>query len=286
MSFSQESTTKKLISAPVVVSSFMGMTVAALVAFGMQASMNVSALQQANQATSQVNTVEDFAKFAYAYNQGYEARVTSASSSEAGGQAACSSVEVSAAPAAESAQVNSIAAPVGGKGGGGAAAKMSDRTAAMVNSYNSYTSMVNNSSSVTNVNSNNTVGSNNSTQTDISVERSMGVVVGVENKQTGTQMNASDSFNRDSYNTTNETSIVNDSYNRDVDVTNTTTTTNTVTNTVNTDVDVHREVNIDNTRNITNTDNSVSNNNSNNDTSFELEIETTEVAINSYNEED
>lgn len=269
MSYFQESTAKKLISAPVIVSSFIGILVAVPLAFALQASMNVSALQQANQATAQVSA-DDFAKFAYAFNQGYEARVTSTSSS--GGQAACA--EVGVPVAADATQVNSLVAPTGGKGGGAVVAKMSDRTAAMVNSFNSYTSMVNNSSSVTNVNSNNTVGSNNTTRTDVNIERSLGVTVGVNNEQRSSQTNAEDSYNRGSYNTTNETSIINDSFKKDVDVTNTTTTT--------TDVDVSREVNVDNTRNVTNTDNSVVNNNSNNTIGIEVDAE---VAVNSHNED-
>ncbi len=273
MSFSQENTSKKLISVPVLFSSFIGMIVAASLAFGLQASMNASALQQSNSA-------EDFAKFAYAFNQGYEARATSASSSD--GQVSCSSVTAPTSDQAGATQTNTAVAPVGGKGAGVAAVKASARTAAMINSFNSYTSMVNNSSSVTSINSNNTVGSNNTTKTDVSIKHSKGVVVGISNEQTGTQVNAEDSFNKDSYNTKNETTIVNDSFNKDVDVTNTTTTT--------TDVDVNKEVNITNTQEVTNTDISVSNNNSNNtlnnnsNNNIGIEVEA-EVAVNSHNED-
>ena len=72
----------KFISVPVVISSFIGVTVAVSLSFALQASINnASAAQSANQTTAQVNTTEDFAKFAYAFNQGYEASATSASSS-------------------------------------------------------------------------------------------------------------------------------------------------------------------------------------------------------------
>lgn len=279
MSFSQENTSKKLISVPVLLSSFIGMIVAASLAFGMQASMSASALQQSN-------STEDFAKFAYAFNQGYEARATSASSSD--GQVSCSSVTAPTSDQAGATQTNTAVAPVGGKGAGVAVVKASARTAAMINSFNSYTSMVNNSSSVTSINSNNTVGSNNTNKTDVSIKHSKGVVVGISNEQTGTQMNAEDSFNKDSYNTKNETSIVNDSFNKDVDVTNTTTTT--------TDVDVNKEVNVTNTQETTNTDNSNSNNNSNNTTTdnsnsgnfsgndTEIDVEAA-IAVDSYNED-
>lgn len=255
------------------------MIVAASLAFGMQASMSASALQQSN-------STEDFAKFAYAFNQGYEARATSASSSD--GQVSCSSVTAPTSDQAGATQTNTAVAPVGGKGAGVAAVKAPARTAAMINSFNSYTSMVNNSSSVTSINSNNTVGSNNTNKTDVSIKHSKGVVVGISNEQTGTQMNAEDSFNKDSYNTKNETSIVNDSFNKDVDVTNTTTTT--------TDVDVNKEVNVTNTQETTNTDNSNSNNNSNNTTTdnsnsgnfsgndTEIDVEAA-IAVDSYNED-
>lgn len=292
MSYSQKVTTKKLISTPIVISSFVGMMIAVPLSFALQASMSASAMQQSNQATAQVNA-EDFAKFAYAFNQGYEASAVSSSSSS--GQVSCATVGAPSADkeASGTTQVNSVVAPpaVGGKGGGALAAKRpySERTASMVNSFNSYTSMVNNSSSVTNVNSNNTVGSNNSTKTEIEIEKSKGVLVGVSNEQKGTQVNAEDSFNKDSYNTKNETLIINDSFKKDVDVTNTTTTTTDVDITKNVDVDMTDNSNSGNgsgngsgnTTNTDNTDNSNSGNFSGNETEIDIEAD---VAVNSNNE--
>lgn len=71
------------------------------------------------------------------------------------------------------------------------------------NSYNNYRTY--NSSSVHNVNSNNVIGSHNRTETNVRVENSEDVRIGVENNTSTTNNMANDSFNRDSYNTRNET---------------------------------------------------------------------------------
>lgn len=278
MSLSQTDT-KKIISLPTLVSSFVGIMMAVPLAFALNAPMNASATQQANQVTSQAN-VDDFAKFAFAFTQGYEAKATSATTSDGGGQGSCSEASVSASGgsgggghAASTVQMNSYVAPAGGKGGGGsqrhAPAKMTKHMAAMMNSYNNYTSMVNNSSTVNNVNSNNHVGSHNSTKTSIEVEDSKGVMVGVSNDSTSVQKNANESFNEDSYNTKNETSIINDSFNKDI--------ANTTTNTTTTDIDINHEMNVTKTEDSYNTDSS----NSNNETEIEVEAH---LDLNSHNE--
>ena len=288
MRFSKQDSTQKNISAPTLVSSFVGMMAAVPLAFALSGPINTSAVQQTGQeALSQAN-VEDFAKFAYAFNQGYEAKATSSTSSGGGQPVSCSEASVSTGGSGgggHEAVATSVAynnkpsykhgSHVGGKGGGAHMPKLSGRAAAMMNSYNTYMSKIYNSSTVNNVNSNNTVGSHNSMETKIEVDDSKGVIVGVSNDSTSVQNNANESFNKDSYNTKTETNttIVNDSFNKDI--------TNTTTNTTNTDIDVHKETNVTNTENSYNTDNSNSGNNSNN--SLDVDVKAN-VDVNSHNE--
>ncbi len=236
---------KKYIPISTVVASFAGMLMAVPLAYAVGSPANIAAAGQNQQAVSQVSQA-DFAKFAYAFNQGYEARTASATTSSTA-TPTCSDASVvvpgvgAAAASSDgggSAQSMTVSAPLGrGSGGMGSvyvpksAPKMSPqdttRWASMVNSFNSYA--VYNSSTVMNTNSNNTLGSNNSTSTSIAVKDSKNVMVGVSNDPSVSQMNASNSFNKDSYNTKTDTTIVNDSFNKPVtiDSNNATATTNT-----------------------------------------------------------
>ena len=271
MSLNQMDTTKKLISAPTVVSSFVGIMLAVPLAFALRAPMSASAVQPASQTVTAQSNVEEFARYAHAFNQGYEASLASASASSSSGDGvSCAVVETPTATqvsadkgSASTQQGNYYVAPsVGGRGGGGSA-KMSSRVAAMTSSYYNYTSMVNNSSTVNNnnTNSNNTVGSNNSTKTSLNLDANHtrgDIKIGISNESNSVQQNANESFNKDSYNTTTETSIINDSFKKDSEN----------TTTINTDVEVNKEVAVGsyNTKTETeiNTDNSVDSSNSGN----------------------
>ena len=91
-------------------------------------------------------------------------------------------------------------------------------------SYNSYSTTHNSSHSEVNnsyTNSNNVVGSHNSTETNVEVKDSKNVDITTENETSGSNVAVSDSFNKDSYNTETNTTVVNDSFNE-------TTTENTV----------------------------------------------------------
>lgn len=253
---------KKYISGPAAVSSFLGMMFAVPFAFALSSPANNTASAQSGQtSTAQVSTA-DFAKFAYAFNQGYEARLTSASASSTD-KTTCSEASVTAGGSGSAADVSSPKVTKAGSGAGHQDKGHQDKLASMVNSYNTYTSMVYNSSSVANTNSNNTVGSNNSTSTSVKVDHSKGVVIGVSNDPEATLVATNDSFNKDSYNSSTQTSIVNDSYNTEtntvVDSGNTTnvtknsnntsssevnTTTNTTQNTT-TIVDSYNETTVD-----------------------------------------
>lgn len=257
---------KKYISLPTVVSSFIGMMVAVPLVFALNSSASGANAYQSTQSQSTAQVMQDeFAKFAYAYNQGYEARTVSASSTTPG---SCAEATVSAA-----------SSDAGGSGAVGASSKSgghgvpshaaSARYASMINSYNSYSSAVYNSSSVTNTNSNNTVGSHNVTKTEVDIEDAKGVMVAIDNSQNQSQVVANDSFNKDSYNTKTETTTINDSFNKETNVainsgntsetnnvtkvedsyntsTNTTTNQTTVTTTENKTIDSYNnETNID-----------------------------------------
>lgn len=223
---------KKYISMQTALSTFVGMMMAVPFVFAAGALPSASAAQ--DQSSSAQVSVADLAKFATAYN-------ASASSTKvaADGTATCSEASVSTGPAVLG---DSEAAGGGGGGGwgagggtaakpwsgggkvaGAASVKPLDKIASMVNSHNTYTSMIYNSSSVTNTNSNNTVGSNNTTSTDLSlkVEDSKGLMVGmgVSNDPKASLVATNDSFNEDSYNTKTETEIVNDSFNKETNLT-------------------------------------------------------------------
>lgn len=309
--------TKKVISAPIVASTVIGMMMGVPFAVGINALSNRAGAVESQQATAQVTTA-DFAKFAYAFNQGYESRaVTASATTSAPGVCADASVTTGAGSASaastgetSSAQVTTASAPVSKMGMGAmhAPAKVEGlaraRWEAMANSYNTYTSMVYNSSSVTNTNSNNTLGSNNMTMTSVDVKDSKNVMVGVSNDPKVTQLNTNDSFNKDSYNTTTKTetntSIVNDSFNKEtniaIDSGNTKTETTNVTktdvngsfntenkvidsgNTVNKTEDSNNTTSSTNTTdvNMTNTENKTID--SNNTTNTETNIDTTITA--------
>lgn len=280
-------TSKRFISTPIVVSTFVGMMLAVPMTLGINSlAGNASAGndQQANAAVAGA----DFAKFAYAFNQGYEARAVSTSS----GSTACvdvSSGAGAASAAAESSWNGSEAAATvsygrGSAGGSwGAPAKSApqhkaggDRVAKLVNSYSSYTSVYN-SSSVSYTNSNNVVGSHNSNSTNVKVEDSRGVLVGVGNEQSASQNLASNSFNEDSYNTETNTLINNDSFNEETNVainSGNTVTENTAVNHVE---DSYNPVTNDTTTTTTvdTTNNTTTNNNSNNS----IEVEDVEIDV-------
>lgn len=201
--------------------------------FALNAPAREAGAQADQQSIAQV-TQADFAKYAYAFNQGYEAKAVSSTTSSSASVGTCAvtpgvdgaQAEVTSAGAGAMAGSGAPAVQMAGYGRGsaGPAGKQSvakpqqDRLAAMVNSYNSYTSMVYNSSSVTNTNSNNTVGSNNTSTNSVKVEDSKGVFIGMSSNQSAEQKNINDSFNKDSYNTTTETTIVNDSFNKETNV--------------------------------------------------------------------
>lgn len=240
----------KYISGSTVASSFLGMMMAVpfAFAFGSSPANNTATAQTGQTSTAQVSTA-DFAKFAYAYNQGYEARVASASATSTDATTCSEATVTTGGSGGASAEV--VPAKVVKSGGGQHQGKL----ASMVNSYNNYTSMIYNSSSVTNTNSNNSVGSNNSTKTDISIKDAKGVMVGVSNDPAATQIATNDSFNKDSYNTKTETTIVNDSFNKETNVAINSGNTSTETTTVNkTDIDdSYNTKNIDVTKDSNNT---------------------------------
>lgn len=295
MSHPDSNTTKKYISMPTLLSTFIGVMAAVPMALGMYGSLNAGAAQPATQAGIQA-TGDDFAKYAHAFSQGYEANTVSTTSTKGDPRpSSCSegsmtSAEHGAAHATTTApgtsHARTHAAPI--KAHSRASAKhmpttmKSDRAARMIESYNNYVSTINNHSTVstvdnsttstsTNVNSGNTVGSHNSTKTNVKVDDSKGVVIGVSNDTSATQNNASESFNEDSYNTKTETSIVNDSFNTDF------------TNT--TDIDVTEQTAINNTvTNVEDSNNTHNHTNNVNNNSNNTAVVDTDVDINSHND--
>lgn len=307
MSFSQTDSSKKFLSMPTVVSSFVGIMLAVPLAFAISGPMQASAADQTGQAVTAQANVDDFALFAQAFNQGYDAKVANATSTGGGG-ATCAEATATVAGGQGSGQLAGVAstsqsnvyrAPaVGGKGGGvmpgktsnKVSEKMSERTKAMVQSFYNYTSMTNNSSTVnnthttTNTNSNNTVGSNNSTKTELNVDANKtrgDVVVGVTNESTSVQENINESFNKDSYNTKTDTTIINDSFKKDSENTTTVTTDIDVNKETyvdksrETNVDIHKETNVEVNRetNVTRDSNNTENNNSNNNVEVNADVD-------------
>ncbi len=212
--------------------SFVGILAAVPLVASMYSPNNgVSALEGQTSATSSQSTgaQADYAKFVYAYNQGYLASAESgdAKSTVSLGGGSCTEPDMEQAAAGGMgagggavSTVSMMGAPsmrqVGGRGNVTPPAE----TASAWHAYYSYMSQVYNSSSsiVNHTNSHNTVGSNNSTSTEISVEDAKNVDIGVNNETTTTNTSIDDSFNEDSYNTTTETNttIVNDSFNHEV----------------------------------------------------------------------
>lgn len=238
----------KYISGSTAVSSFLGMMMAVPFAFALgssPANTTASAAQSGQTSNAQVSTA-DFAKFAYAYNQGYEARVASASASSTD-TTTCSEASVTTGG---SGGASADVSPVKAAKSGGVAHQ--NKLASMVNSYNTYTSMVYNSSSISNTNSNNSVGSNNSTATSINVDHAKGVMIGVSNDPQASQVATNDSYNTDSYNTKTNTSIVNDSFNKETNVSVTKTDIDDSYNTKNVDVTKDSNNTMSNEMNVTN----------------------------------
>ena len=293
--------TSRMLSGPTIVSTFIGMVMAVPLTIGISSLANNAGALPNEQAVAE-STTADFAKFAYAFNQGYQASAVSTTS----GAVACVDVPsqgagagaVSAAAVSMPAGAQSEATVTYGRGSGGTAWSTpvkpvihradkhgSDLAAHMVNSYNSYTSMVHNSSSVSYTNSNNVVGSNNSNSTKIEVEDAHNVAIGVDNTQSAVQMQANESFNHDSYNTETNTLINNDSFNEETNVainSGNTVTENTAINHVeesyNTETDVDMEMETE--TNTTTTNTTVNNTeNSHNTNSIEVEDVKLEVEL-------
>lgn len=223
-------------SIPTVISTFSGVTLA--LALGLvfnNVPGNTAGAVENEQAVAKTAEV-DFAKFAYAFNQGYQANLTSASVTST-----CTDPEAVATAKAMSpgSGATAMSSPSGamartvsmpGYGQGQWSPKSSvkghvtshktkapayDHYAAMTRAYTTYNSTVHNSSSVTNTNSNNVVGSHNQSSNTVKVEDSLGVKVDLNTTQTATQNQASNSFNEDSYNTENETLVIEESFNEE-----------------------------------------------------------------------
>lgn len=281
------SLSNRAVSTPVIVSSFIGIVMGLLFSLGLNSLMTnrVGAIESPHPVSQ--TSAEDFARFAYAYNQGYEARATSAG----GDAAACAEVpmpgmgggvsarsEANASGAVASATTVPYASPVSWGGSKHKAASPQhssdrasyrDRMSHMVNSYNTYNSStsVNNTSSVTNTttntNSNNTVGSHNTSSNEIRIEDSRGVHVGVSSNQQTTSNQASNSFNEDSYNTTTNTTTNTaiDSFNKETNIA--VNSGNTVTENTNV-TKIEGSYNSDNDTTTTNTTNNTTNTNTEN----------------------
>lgn len=266
----------------VAASSFAGMMLAVPLAFAL--GNPASTVEARSDQSSVVGSQADFAKYAFAFNQGYEAKATSMVSN--GGVCTEASVSTPGSGSAHATSAVSENGPSNGpaalmtstpmNGGNGSWKQApahtpkhqsddSKRWEAMMNSYNTYTSTVNNTTNVTNTtttntNSNNTIGSHNSTSTTVNVEDSLGVMVGVSSDSTSTQNAASESFNNDSYNTSTETNTatINDSFNTE---------TNTAINSGNTTTTVSNETAVNDSYNTeTHTMNNTSTNTTTNTT--------------------
>lgn len=262
-------------------------------------------------------TTADFAKFAYAFNQGVQASAVSATTGaeacvevpgQGAGTGAVSAAAISSPSDSQAVATVSYGRGSGGSGGGAgvgagggwvAPAKKtghhysghaSEMVAHMMNSYNTYNSMVHNSSSVSYTNSNNVVGSNNSNSTKIEVEDAHHVAIGVENNQSATQNLANESFNHDSYNTETNTVVNNDSFNEETNVainSGNTVTENTAVNHVEDSYNTETDVDMETETNTTTTNTTVNNTEDSYNTSsievedvdVELELETGYAAI-------
>ncbi len=241
-----------------VTSSFMGMIMALPLVFALNSSASRLDSYQAqpavqNQSTAQV-TQADFAKYMYAYDQGYQAHTASVPT---GNTTTPSPDTCSCTPGSGS--TNTPLAPVAMTTASRMPVKPHAPLASVVNSYNSFVSTVNNSSSVTNTNSNNTAGSNNVTKTTISAEEVKGVMI--NNSQTTNQVAAVDSFNKDSYNTKTDTTTISDSFNKQVaiDSGNNSGNTTTTTDTTNVNNNVTKTIDSNNTTTVTKDSNNTSN---------------------------
>ncbi len=209
MSKSYARTKKKFYST--AIGSFIGIMAAIPVAMGLY---NPGALVGATQDQKATSTAEvsgvpaDFMQYAYAYSQGYAAKASSsATNSSATAGSACAESTISTGEGQVLGDSTSKPTPV----------KQQADFGEVIHSYNEFKSFVYNSSTSTinNTNSNNTVGSNNTTKTDIEIEDSKGVLLGVTNTTTGTNISSDDSFNKDSYNTETENVAINESFNID-----------------------------------------------------------------------
>lgn len=216
----------------VFLSSFAGMILAVPLAFAIGNPANTAEAQ--NAGSSAVSSQEDLAKFAYAFNQGYEAKAASMVT----GAGTCTEASVSTPGEGSASAVSAVSHHGSGAVATSASTMHSGKGSwkhpakhhspsehkkweSIVNSYNTYKSTVHNTNTtnVTNTNSNNTIGSHNTTSTEVKVDDSKGVIIGVSNESTATQNAANESFNHDSYNnTTNNTTnttTISDSFNKE-----------------------------------------------------------------------
>lgn len=213
MSKSYARTKKNFIST--ALASFAGIMVAVPVMIGLYGLGNniAGATQdQTSTSTAQVSGIPaDFAKFAYAYNQGYMAQAKSNGSVASASVGTCS--EATASTDGDVLGASTIQQP---SRPAGHHEEHQAELADVVRSYNTY--VYNSSSSeINNTNSNNTVGSNNTNETEIAIKDSEKLSVEVKNETEGTNISNNDSFNEDSYNTKTETEteIINNSFNEE-----------------------------------------------------------------------
>lgn len=251
-------------------SSFVGIMAAVPLAFALASPMNASA------ETTGV-TMADLEKFAYVLGQGQQASlanvttgaatvctedavVKAGATTGAGGDKAGAAVVLGAFNGGGAGGVLGVGAGGvlgngGGFGGGGAGgvlgatnANGNGKLASNTGSYYYYSNTVHNSSAVSSVNSNNHVGSHNATTTEIEIEDSKNIKLGVDNKPVAVQKNANESFNTDSYNTKTETKtdIKNTNNSNNQTTTSTDMTAINKTETTNVDVDVDKNVHSNN----------------------------------------
>ena len=264
--------TTKLISMQTMVSSFVGIMAAVPLAFALASPMNASA------ETGSV-TMADLEKFAYVLGQGQQASLANVTTGAAtvctedavvkagaDGDKAGATVVLGAFNGGGSGWTVGAGGVLGNGGGFGKAGgnggvlaaangNGNGKLASSLGSYYHYSNTVNNSSSVSSVNSNNHVGSHNATTTEIEIEDSRNIMLGVNNQPTAVQNNASESFNEDSYNTMNvtKTEIDNTNTSNSNNTTNTEMTAVNKTETTNVDVDVNRETTVNKNENSNNT---------------------------------
>lgn len=212
--------------------SFVGMVAALPVAFLVVSAQPANAMQSAKPAVADTS----YKQYLEGYTQGYLANVKQNNSSNIDVANCADTSSNATSGSGASAQTASASYQPMSKGAW---------SQNVTNSYNTYTSSTHttnkistviNKKHVTNINSNNTIGSNNTAISQVTVKDSTGTVVasgatangdvvtGVDVKNTdsnnttttNTSVNIEDSFNSDSHdktNVTNNTQVINDSFN-------------------------------------------------------------------------